>query len=399
MEKFAYQVGSPPGRFAPPPADAGRWTPRTGGRLAAGIRPDSPESVLPACKPRGRVRSDDIIFFATQLAVMVDTGVPLSEALDAIADQSENEAMRALVGEISKEVKGGVEFSACLERRPKHFGRLFTALMKASEASGTMGQMLQRLSGYLQSDRETRKHIKGAMVYPACMLAFCVVVVTGMLVFVLPRFETIYASKDVVLPMPTRLLLSLSMAIITYWPLFVLGLAGLGVGLWFYLHSERGKVMIDRLHIYLPIIGPMYRKASLARSLRAMSTMSSAGVSVLDALAITAQVAGNSFYAAVWMSLADGVQEGSSLSDQLLRCKLIPRTVTQMVSAGERTGRLGMVMDRVAEFCEADLKVAVKTVTAMVEPIMIVIMGAVIGAIALALLLPILSMSRVIAPH
>ncbi|MDY6914510.1 MAG: type II secretion system F family protein [Planctomycetota bacterium] len=346
---------------------------------------------------RKRVKRDDVIYFATQLAVMVDTGVPLAEALDAIADQTDQIALRTIVQDIADQVKGGVEFSTAMEKYPKIFGELFVALMRASEASGTMGQMLQRVSSYLQQEQETRKRIKGAMTYPVCMLGFCVLVVVGMLVFILPRFEKIYSGKDSVLPLPTRFLMGLSGAMINYWPLVLGGAVAVVIGLNFFFRSRSGKLLADKIRISTPIIGPMYRKSYLSRSLRTMATMVSTGVGILDGLRITAEVAGNAFYASIWTELAERAKEGSTLSEQLFEEKLIPRTIAQMISAGEKTGQLGVVMNRVAGFCEDDLKIAVKTVTSMIEPIMIVIMGLIVGGIAMALLLPIFSISKVIA--
>jgi type IV pilus assembly protein PilC len=404
MAKFGYQVGKPVSeRFAPPPRtrEAGRAAPQDYSTPAT-FTPytSTPPAAAPAPAlegPRKRVGTDDVIYFSAQLAVMVDTGVPLTESLEAIADQTEHTGVKALVCELCEEIRGGGEFSASLEKRPKIFPRLFSALMKASEASGKMGMMLQRASEYLQEERDTRKKVKGALIYPIFMLSFCVLVVTGMLVFVLPRFEKIYAGKGVTLPLPTRLLLGISSTLSSYWYVLLPGLAGLGVGAYYFLRSPKGQIFLDHVRIRFPILGPMYRKACLARCLRAMATMITAGVSVLDMLAITAQVAGNSLYADIWAKLAQGVERGSSLSDQLLQHRLVPRTITQMISAGEKTGRLAMVMDRVAGFCESDLRQAVRTVTNMIEPIMIIVMGLVIGAIALALLLPVFSISRVVA--
>jgi type IV pilus assembly protein PilC len=398
MAKLTYQTDSVSKRFTPPLPSRARPGPAPGRQEAAEtFAPPAPAAAPVPAPPRKHIRQDDVIYFATQLAVMVDTGVPLTEALNAIAQQTEHAGFQALVRDLAEEIRGGVEFSAALERRPKVFGRLFIALMKASEASGKMGTMLQRVSEYLQQDRDTRKKVKGAMVYPFCMLTFCILVVTGMLLFVLPRFEKIYAGKGVILPLPTRVLLGVSVALTSYWWLFLAVLAGAGVGAYFLFRSPAGQAALDSARLRLPILGPMYRKAYLARCLRAMATMVSAGVSVLDLLAITAQVAGNRLYAAVWNSVAQGVQQGSSLSEGLIRHRLIPRTVTQMISAGEKTGRLAMVMDRVAGFCESDLRVAVKTVTNMIEPIMIIVMGLVIGAIAMALLLPVFTISKVVA--
>ena len=400
MPRFAYQTRDASGQshtgvLEALSLDDATRTLRRPGAIVVDVRPQGPASTFAA--PPRRVRHDEIIFFANQLAVMVDTGVNLTEALDSIAEQSENLALKAVVRDLSDEVKGGTEFSAALEKYPKIFNGLFVALMKASEASGTMGQMLQRVSDYMTQEREIRKRIKGAMTYPVCMLIFCVLVVVAMLVFVLPRFQKIYAGKSAVLPLPTRLLLGLSSAIVTYWPFILVGLAGLAFGLYLYFRSPGGRLLVHRTRISFPLIGSMYRKAYLARSLRTMGAMVSSGVGVLEGLEITAQASGNDVYAGIWRGLAERVKEGATISESLYDCRRIPRTISQMLEAGERTGKLGMVMDRVAKFCEDDLKVSVKTVTALIEPIMIVIMGCVIGGIAMALLLPIFSISKVIA--
>ncbi|MCK4601648.1 MAG: type II secretion system F family protein, partial [Phycisphaerae bacterium] len=216
-------------------------------------------------------------------------------------------------------------------------------------------------------------------------------------VFVLPRFEKIYAGKGAALPLPTRILLGLSAGILSYWPFILGGLTALCVGGYLYLRTPGGKKFLDWVRINMPIIGSMYRKACLARSLRTMATMISTGVSILEGLAITAQVAGNYFYSNIWLGLSQRVQEGSTLSEQLFQCPLVPRSLSQMIAAGERTGRLATVMERVAGFCEDDLKVAVKTVTQMIEPVMIIMMGLIIGGIAMALLLPVFSVSKMMA--
>ena len=342
-----------------------------------------------------KVKHDQVIFLASQLSIMVDTGVPLDEALDSIAEQTDHSGLKVLVTDISERVKGGNEFSGALESHPKIFDTLFISLMRASEASGTMGEMLVRASDYMESERETRKRVKGAMIYPASMMSFCVLVVIGLMVFILPRFEKIYAGKGATLPLPTRILMGISAALIDYWPFIIAGLAGLITAAVLYFRSPGGKMLLDKLRISMPIIGPMYRKACLARSLRTLATMVSSGVSMLEGLAITATAAGNYYYRKIWTDLAESVKEGSNLADPLYESKLIPRTVSQMISAGEKTGRLGMVMERIARHCEEDLKIAVKAITMMIEPIMIIVMGLIVGGIAMALLLPVFSIAKV----
>lgn len=347
-------------------------------------------------KPK-RIKRDDVIFFANQLAVMVETGVPLTDALDSIVEQTEHTGLKEVVRDLSNQVKGGTEFSAALESHSKVFSRLFVSMMRASEATGAMGEMLQRVSSYMKDERDIRRQIKSAMVYPLVMLGFCVLVVVGLLIFVLPRFQKIYAGKDAVLPLPTRVLLGVSNGLISYWPFVLMGLSALGVGIYMYVRSEAGRRALDRLRISIPVVGGMYRKGYLARSLRTMATMVSSGVSMLEGLEITGMVAGNTYYRQVWMDLSDRVKEGTSLAEPLSECQLVPATVTQMVAAGERTGRLGDVMNRVAEFCEDDLRSAVKAITSIIEPIMIIVMGGVIGGIAMALLLPVFNVSRIMA--
>jgi len=404
MSQFIYQVRESSGRMecgtltADTVDEASRLL-RTDGRIILSIREELTDlTAFNRVQARkARIKRDEIIFFTTQLAVMVDTGVPLSEALDSIAAQTVHPGLKVVIEDISQDIKGGVEFSAALQKFPKLFNSLFVALMRASEATGAMGQMLDRLSAYMASERDTRNAVKGAMIYPICMLGFCFTVVIGLMIFVLPRFEKIYAGKGAALPLPTRMLMGASQTLIAYWPLFLAGVFAVIGGLWYYFRSESGREMLDRVKLSIPGIGAMYRKASLARTLRTMATMVSSGVSMLDAIDITSCAAGNRQFKRIWKGLADGVKEGANLSDQLFLCPLVPATVTQMISAGEKTGRLGPVMDRVAKFCEDDMRVAIKSLTSLVEPVMIIVMGLLVGGIAMALLLPVFNLSKVMS--
>jgi len=402
MPRFAYHVRDASGQTgtgvltANDPLEASNLL-RREGNVVVSLREEQSHIASAAPVRRKRIKKDDVIYFTTQLAVMVDTGVPISEALDAIASQCDHPSLQVVIQDLSDEVKAGTEFSSALQKHPKIFNRLFLALMRASEVSGTMGNMLERTSEYMTREQQTRKQIKGALTYPLCMLCFCLLVVVGLLIFIMPKFEKIYAGKGAVLPLPTRLLLGLSNGLIDYWPFVTAGVVALAVGGWFYFSSPGGKIFLDRARIRLPIFGKMYRTAYLARSLRTMATMVSTGVNMLDGLSITAQVAGNYFYQKIWLDLAESVKEGATLSAELAGCALIPRTVGQMIAAGERTGKLSLVMNRVADFYEEQLKVSVKTVTSMIEPLMIIVMGILIGGIAMALLLPIFSISKVIA--
>lgn len=402
MPKFIYQVRNSSGAMdsgiltAADMAEASHIL-RDEGHAIVDIHEESSGAPIGESVRRKRIKRDDIIFFTTQLAIMVDTGVPLTEALDSIAEQSDHPSLKVVLGDLAEQVKSGVEFSTALENHPKLFNDLFVALMRASEASGTMGEMLQRASEYMAREREIRKMVKGAVTYPICMLSFCIMVVVGLLVFVLPRFEKIYSDKGATLPMPTRFLLGLSSMIINHWLIIVAGLVAAVVGAVLFARSPGGRVMIDKAKISMPGFGQMYRKACLAKSLRTMATMITTGVSLLDGLAITAKAAGNHFYHQLWTDIAESVKQGSMFSDELFKCRLVPGTFAQMISAGEQAGRLGEVMNRVAGFCEDDLSSSIKTLTSLIEPAMTVVMGVIVGGIAMALLLPVFRIATIVA--
>ena len=377
--------------------EAARSLRREGKTIISVREQDGYGAARPTRRRRRKVGLRDVILMTNQLGVMVDTGVTLSEALDAIALHARNPAMKDLMDEISAQVKGGVEFSAALEQHPKVFSRLYVAMMKASEASGTMAAMLQRVADYLDQEQDLRRKIRGAMLYPVGMLIFSLLVVAAMIIFVLPRFQKIYEGRHAVLPLPTRVLLGISSVVVNHWAYLLPAAILAGIGLYTYLRSNSGRRLVDRMRIHLPILGSMYRKAYMARSLRTMATMVSTGVSMLEGLEITARVAGNHDYRTVWLNVLGGVTEGGHLADELRESELIPPGVTQMIAAGERSGRLADVMNRVARFCEDDLSAAIKTVTGVIEPLMIIAVGALVGIIALAMLLPIFTMSKVMA--
>jgi type IV pilus assembly protein PilC len=288
-----------------------------------------------------------------------------------------------------------VDFSVALGRYPRIFSRLFVAMVRASEASGTMGRMLQRVSRHLEQQRQIVRRVKGAMAYPLAMIGFCILVLTTIMTFVLPRFERIYADKAAVLPAPTRVLLGLTRGLATYWPHLLAGLVGVSLGVWLFCRRPASRPLLDGLRLRLPVLGKMFRKTCLARALRTLATMISAGVSLLESLEITAAVSGNVHYDRLWRTLAARLKEGRSLAEEMSGQPLLPRSLCQMVAAGERAGKLATVLDRVAGFCEEDLDTSIRTVTSFVEPAMVVIMGGIVGCIALALLLPVFSLSRI----
>lgn len=342
-----------------------------------------------------RVKKGDIVLFANQLAVMVDTGVPLPEALAAIVQQTDNITLRSVLSEVAESVESGEAFSDALEQYPKYFNTMFVSLVRAGEASGNLGKMLTNVAEYLVDAQETRRQVTGAMAYPAFMLALAVVVVVVLMTFVLPKFAKIYAHKGAALPLPTQMLLKTSNFCTENWIAIVIALAAVTTGLVLFLKHPSGKRLLDTILVRVPIIGGVTRKYYIARSFRALGTMVAAGVPVLNALEITERTATNFHFRTVFENAIDRVSEGETLSDQFFATEFVPVTTAQMIFAGEKSGRLGDVLLKVSTFCDRELKGSIKAMTSMLEPAMIAGMGVVVGGIAISLLLPMFTINKV----
>jgi len=341
-----------------------------------------------------RVKTDEIIYFASQMSVMVDTGVALTEALESVIDQSGSPAFRRVMEQVLADVETGTPLSDALANHPRVFKPLFVNLVRASEASGRLGPILQRIADYMMAQRETRRKVVGAMIYPAFLLFMSINVTAFLLTFLMPRFIGLYKGKEDILPTPTKILIAISGWITGNWAI----LAGVGGGtilfLMLYARAKSGVRVYHWLLLNTPLIGRMMHKSVLTRSLRTLGTLIDADVPMLDAVDITRNVSGNVHFEDMWDEVSRRVEVGEQLSKPLFGHRIMPRSVAQMISAGERSGHLPLVLDRVSVFLERDLDQAIKRVTNMIEPIMIVIMGALVGSVAIALLLPVLTISR-----
>lgn len=348
-------------------------------------------------KTRGRVKRQEVIIFAHQMAVMVQTGVPLADALDCSVQQASSPAFKAVLMDVAQSVQGGGEFSAALRKYPKVFPTVMTSLLRASEVSGTMGAMLDRISAYMTKEHATAKNVRGAMMYPLFMILMAVSVTVFLLTFVLPKFATIYETRGAVLPAPTRLLMAISHFMVDYWLYLLVGLVVACVGGTIFRRTPAGRRTVDYFKLHLPILKTLFTQLYVSRACSTMGTMSAAGVSMLDMVAIVKEVTNNAYYDELWDSVDEQLRQGSQLSDALFASPLFPRSVSQMIFSGEKSGRLGQVLGRVAEFTEEEFDRAVKTATQFIEPLMIGVMGSIIGFVAISLLLPIFSIGHVVA--
>jgi len=370
---------------------------RAEGKYPTAIRAASPAAEASRLFPRGlRMSRKDLIHVATQLSIMVDTGVTLSEALECIATQSEKPNVRKIVQEVFQDVQSGADFSSALQKHPRAFPRMFIALISASEKSGMMAKLLMRATDYLRDEHETIRRVRGALTYPAIMLAFAISTTTFLLAFVLPKFTAIYASKKAALPTPTIILMAVSNFIITQWPMILVVLATLAIGIFFALRHPRGLRAFHYIQLHIPLLGGMFRKLHLSRGLRLIGTMAGGGVSLVDCVKTAHDLCANSYFRDLWSEVSEQIQAGKQFSEPLFRNALVPRSISQMLHSAEKSGKLAQVMEQVAGYSEVELKHTIADMTRYIEPIMISIMGAIIGSVVLALMLPIFTISKVI---
>lgn len=341
-----------------------------------------------------RVRLGDVIFVTSQLAVMVDTGINVSIALGSIAEQESNPAMKTVLLELRARVEGGEDLSTALSRHPLHFDKTYIALIKAAEQTGRLGEMLDTVATYLRSQLETRQKVRAAMAYPTIMAVLAVGVTIFLLTYILPKFEPLFTKKGVKLPAPTIVMMAASNVLIDYWPAWIALAVGLVLTWFFGRRTPAGRKVIDWLLISMPIVGPMCRKVIISRSLRTLGTMVASGVSMLEAIRLTAEVAGNFYYEQVWLRVLEEITQGNRIVESLRHEKLMPPTLVQMIGAGEETGKLDTVLARVSGYYDREVETSLKATTSLIEPLMICAMGFIVGGIALGLLMPIFQLSR-----
>jgi len=404
MTTFVYTARDAAGRqvsgtLAAPNIGEVLQTLRAEGKYPVSVRPADQDSKAAAFLPTGGVKIPraDVIQLSTQLAIMLETGVNLTEALDCIAKQSEKPRVRLIVGDLCEQLQAGNSFSDALARHPRSFPTLYVALIRASEKSGMMSRLLNRATAYLRDEQETIRKVKGALTYPAIMFGFAITTTTFLLAFVLPRFTAIYANKKAALPGPTRMLMALSDFLINDWMILVAAIATTVVGAMLYGRTSAGGRLFHLIQLHVPLFGKLYRKLHLARGLRMCGTMAGAGVQLMECVKTAHDLCPNSYFRDLWRQAEEQIQSGKQLSEPLFASSLVPRGVAQMLYSGEKSGKLAMVMEQVSTYAELELKEQITNMTRYIEPIMIVVMGLIIGGVALALLLPIFTISRVMA--
>lgn len=338
----------------------------------------------------------DILNFTNQLAVMIRAGISLQDSLEAIAQQCENRKFTFIIMDLKSRIEAGQSFSQALAEHSQVFSDLYINMVAAAEISGSLSGMLQKLAEYLDAEAETRSQIKGAMVYPIIIAFMAVTVTIFLLCFVLPRFTAIFSGKEHLLPKPTKILMASSAFLRGYWYFLLPAVGAFFWGFWYFIHTKGGRLWWDATKLRLPLIKTLCTNLYITRSMHTMSVLVKAGVPILNTLSITAQIAGNVLYRNMWLAVYEEVRQGKKIASSLNQYSLMPSNVVQMIRSGEDSGTMSDVLRDVSSYYARELKTVIKTVTSMIEPIMIVIMGLLVGFIAMSIILPIFKMSSIV---
>ncbi|MGH7511160.1 MAG: type II secretion system F family protein, partial [Gemmatimonadales bacterium] len=335
-----------------------------------------------------RAKLKDLSVFSRQFATMVNSGLPLLRTLSILEEQTESKYLAKIVGEMRLDVEKGNSLSAAMAKHPRAFNDLFVSMVRAGEMSGTLDSVLVRLADNLEREVSLRRQIKSAMTYPIVVVVLVFLILTAMLLFVVPTFKDLYAQLGGTLPLPTRLLIVLSDAVKSFFIFFILGIVGLAFLFRWWKNSDKGRLTWDRLKLRVPIFGPLFHKTAMSRFARTLSVLNRSGVPILQALDIVEDTVGNAVVAEAVKDLQAGVKEGESLATPLARHAVFPAMVVQMMAVGEETGALDTMLEKVALFYDEEVTAAVESLTSLIEPVMIAVVGGAVGAIVIALYLP-----------
>lgn len=345
------------------------------------------------------VTDKDLVVFTRQFGTMINAGLPLIQCLEILSTQSENAVLRKAVGEVKVQVEGGSTFSDALRKHPKIFDDLYVNMVHSGEVGGLLDTIMGRLSKHIEKAMKLKGQIKSAMVYPAAIIGIAMIVISVLMIWVIPVFEKMFkemSSGKIGLPAPTQLVIEMSNLFQSYW--YVM-LAAIAVGIFAfkkYYATANGRLTVDRVLLKLPIFGDLIRKASVAKFTRTLGTLITSGVPLLEALTICAKTAGNKVIEGVLLDARISISGGKTISEPLAKSETFPKMVTHMIAVGESTGALDNMLGKIADFYEEEVDQAVASLTALLEPMMMVFLGVIIGFIVIAMYLPIFSMANAI---
>ncbi len=358
---------------------------------AGSIREKGKEFSMPTFGS-GKVKTKEIAIFFRQFSVMIDAGLPLVQCLEILAANQENMAFQKTLTGVRTTVEGGSTLANAMRGYPKVFDDLTTNMMDAGETGGILDIILQRLAAYVEKAVKLKSAVKSALIYPVAVISLAVLIVAALLKWVVPIFANLFIGLGVALPLPTRIVIGLSAFVGQFWWFFIVGGVGLFFGTKQIYKNPKGKYYMDYALLKLPIIGILLRKIAVARFTRTLGTLITSGVPILEGLSITARTSGNAVLEEALMKVRKAIEEGRTIVDPLRECGVFPNMVTQMIGVGEATGAMDSMLQKIADFYEDEVDSATKDMLAMLEPVIIGILGVCVGGIVISLYMPLFAM-------
>jgi len=340
-----------------------------------------------------RVTSKDLVVFTRQFSTMIDAGLPLVQGLNMLTEQAQNRTFKRILSQVTRDVEGGSTLADALGKHPKVFDSLYVNLVAAGEVGGILDTILQRLAAYIEKNQKLKAQIKGALTYPAVVVAIAIIVIAVIMIFVIPVFQDMFSSFGKALPAPTQLVVNMSDFTKSNVHWMILAIIILAFAFRRYRATPSGRRRVDSAMLRLPIIGELIRKVAVARFTRTLGTMVKSGVPILDALEITARTAGNVIVEEVVMDARSSIAEGQTIAEPLSESIIFPGMVTQMISVGESTGALDAMLEKIADFYDDEVDATVAAMTSMLEPLLMLFLGGSIGGLVIAMYLPIFQMA------
>ena len=343
-------------------------------------------------KKAGKISMRDIVIFTRQFSTMINAGLPLVQALDILAKQSENKALKDVTLSVVFDVESGHTVADALRKHPKAFSDLYVNMVAAGEAGGILDTILMRLATFMEKNDALVRKVKGAMIYPGVIMSVAAIAIVVLLIFVIPTFEKMFASVGLALPLPTRIVIGMSKFLQGYWYICIGAIYGAFFAFKNYYATNHGKLVIDRLMLKAPVLGDVLRKSSVSRFTRTLGTLIGSGVSILEGLEITAKTAGNRVISDAIMESRASIAGGETIAAPLQKSQVFPPMVISMIAVGEQTGGLDEMLSKIADFYDEEVDAAVSGLLSMMEPLMIVFLGVVVGGMVVAMYLPIFDM-------
>ncbi|MBW2475590.1 MAG: type II secretion system F family protein [Deltaproteobacteria bacterium] len=349
------------------------------------------ELKIPGFEPK--VTTKDLVVFTRQFATMIDAGLPLVQCLDILSKQQDNKTFKKNLLQVKEDVESGSTFADALKKHPKAFDELYVNLVAAGEIGGILDTILNRLAAYIEKAMKLKKKVKSAMTYPATIVGIAVLVITVILVFVIPKFQSMFADFGQTLPLPTLVVIALSEFIQSY---ILVIIAGCFVTVWILkriYRTPKGRLYMDTMFLKLPVMGVLIRKVAVAKFTRTLGTMVSSGVPILDGLDIVAKTAGNKIVENAIYKVAQSISEGKTIAEPLEKSGVFPPMVCQMIAVGEQSGSIDIMLNKIADFYDDEVDDAVGNLTAMMEPLLMLFLGTTVGGLVIAMYLPIFQLA------